>query len=205
MLHHEYVELAELEAVVRRVDEVGMLRQPELHLHQVHHVRYQVIHAHQRAPPVAEDAAGDGGRTLANHRLTRHHSRVSLSKARLKHVRVDLLGSASLGSSLVWLTLRASAEQFQLTGRGSCSGHEASHAPAYHGAGSKGSCAALGAMYAKKGLLGLGIGLGLRQSSCGNGMLNRKDHNALGTHRCGSVATVWRIQAMETLPITLVL
>ena len=78
-----------------------------------------------------------------------------------------------LGTTPAW-PLRAAAEQFQLTGRGSCSGHEASHAYAYHGAGSNGSCAALGAMYAKKG-------------------------------RCGSVATVWRIQAMEVLPMTLVL
>ena len=50
-LHHEYVELPELEAVVGRVDEVGVLRQPQLPLHQVHHVRDQVVHAHQRAPP----------------------------------------------------------------------------------------------------------------------------------------------------------
>eukprot|EP00964_Phaeocystis_antarctica_P070588 scaffold42993_cov56-Phaeocystis_antarctica.AAC.1 len=85
MLHHEYVELAELEAVVRRVDKVSVLCQPELRLHQVHHVRDQVVDAHERAPPVAEDAAGDGRRALADHRLTRHHARVPLSKARLKH------------------------------------------------------------------------------------------------------------------------
>ena len=61
-LHHEYVELSKLEAVVRRVHEVGVLRQTELALHQVHHARYQVVHAHERAPPVAEDASRDGGR-----------------------------------------------------------------------------------------------------------------------------------------------
>jgi len=48
---------------------------------------------------------------------------------------------------------RCSVEQFQLTGRGSCVGHDGSHASTYHGAGSKGSCAAFGAMYAKKGPL----------------------------------------------------
>ena len=88
MLHHEYVELPELEAVVRRVDEVGVLRQSELRLHQVHHVRDQVVDAHERAPPVAEDAAGDGRRALADHRLVKVRGRGVRIRARRVRVRV---------------------------------------------------------------------------------------------------------------------
>ena len=49
-----------------------------------------------------------------------------------------------------WLAL-LSSEQFQLTGRGSCTGHAGSQWSAYHGAGENGSWQAFGAMYAKNG------------------------------------------------------
>ena len=53
----------------------------------------------------------------------------------------------------IWFC-RTSAVQFQFSGLGSWSGHDASQCPSYHGAGLKGSCAAFGAMYAKKGRAG---------------------------------------------------
>ena len=99
--------------------------------------------------------------------------RQRLRKTPLTTAAASALSIGIFGTTPAW-PWRASAEQFQFSGRGSCSGHDGSHALTYHGAGSKGSCAALGAMYAKNG-------------------------------RCGSVATAWRIHAIEVLPMTLVL
>jgi len=52
---------------------------------------------------------------------------------------------------LPWWSARAAAEQFQGSGRGSCSGQLGSQWSACHCAGLNGSCAALGPMYAMKG------------------------------------------------------
>ena len=79
--------------------------------------------------------------------------RQRLRKTPLTTAAASALSIGIFGTTPAW-PWRASAEQFQFSGRGSCSGHDGSHAPTYHGAGSKGSCAALGAMYAKNGRSG---------------------------------------------------
>lgn len=63
-LVHRDVELAELEAVVGRVEEVRAVPLPQL-LHGRDHVGDQIVHRHQRAPAVLEDGrdhVGGGGR-----------------------------------------------------------------------------------------------------------------------------------------------
>ena len=81
-LVHQDVELAELEAVVGRVEEVGAIGEAELLLHQVDDVRDQVVDRHERAPAVAEDAVRSVRRLFGEHRLRRHHARVGHDAAR---------------------------------------------------------------------------------------------------------------------------
>jgi hypothetical protein len=112
---------------------------------------------------------------------------------------------------LPWWSARDSAEQFHATGRGSVGGHESSQWPAYHGAGLKGSCAALGAT-SETQPFERRVGE-MREAGHGAGHLTARTAPHVPQRRDGQhshaknglpAATARLMKAMETLPTTAV-